>query len=79
MSVDEYLKHGRRPSDTSSLQAFRRIMDQNADDSSHYRSTPDKPHIHNLQKPNLTLNVPVNVNRILIADVGKLFREKDLK
>ncbi|KAI7853447.1 hypothetical protein BDC45DRAFT_536540 [Circinella umbellata] len=69
MSVDEYLKHGRRASDTSSLQAFRRIMDQNADDSSHYKSTPEKPHIHNLQKPNLTLNVPVNVNRILIADV----------
>ncbi|KAI9274379.1 hypothetical protein BDA99DRAFT_497353 [Phascolomyces articulosus] len=69
MSVDEYLKHGRRASDTSSLQAFRRMMDQNADDSSQYRSTSDKPHIHNLQKPNLTLNVPVNVNRILIADV----------
>ncbi|KAI9497870.1 hypothetical protein BDB00DRAFT_867998 [Zychaea mexicana] len=69
MSVDEYLKHGRRASDTSSIQAFRRMMEQSAEDGQHYKGTSDKPHIHNLQKPNLSLNVPVNVNRILIADV----------
>ncbi|KAI8142924.1 hypothetical protein BJV82DRAFT_612760 [Fennellomyces sp. T-0311] len=68
MSVDDYLKHGRRASDTSSLQAFRRMMGHSADEGPH-RNTSDKPPIHDLQRPNLTLNVPVNVNRILIADV----------
>ncbi|KAF7732075.1 integrin alpha FG-GAP repeat-containing protein 2 [Apophysomyces ossiformis] len=75
MSIDEYLKHGRRSSDTASIQAFRRMMTNNTDDNSiynrhhadHQKNTT--PHIHNLRAPNLTLKVPVNVNRILIADI----------
>ncbi|KAI7867637.1 hypothetical protein BDF14DRAFT_1874845 [Spinellus fusiger] len=64
MSVDEYFRHGRRASDTVSIQAFRRMMVGN----SGYYSKNGGSQI-NLQKPTLTLKVPVNVNKILIADI----------
>lgn len=70
LSADEYLKHGRRTSETSSIQAFRRtMMAQGAGLDEGFRN--DKQSIYNLQKPSLTLNVPVNVNKVLIADIGK--------
>lgn len=70
LSAEEYLKHGRRTSETSSIQAFRRtMMAQGAGLDEGFRS--DKQSIYNLQKPSLTLNVPVNVNKVLIADIGK--------
>lgn len=38
----------------------------------HTPSTPKSiPYIHDLGKPNLTLKVPVNVNKILIADIDR--------
>ncbi|KAJ8656000.1 hypothetical protein O0I10_008221 [Lichtheimia ornata] len=68
LSAEEYLKHGRRTSETSSIQAFRRtMMAQGAGLDEGFRS--DKQSIYNLQKPSLTLNVPVNVNKVLIADI----------
>lgn len=35
----------------------------------HTGNSQQKPQIHDLGKPNLTLKVPVNVNKILIADI----------
>lgn len=71
LSAEEYLKHGRRTSETSSIQAFRRtMMAQGAGLDEGFRN--DKQSIYNLQKPSLTLNVPVNVNKVLIADIGKI-------
>ncbi|CDS12426.1 hypothetical protein LRAMOSA04620 [Lichtheimia ramosa] len=68
LSAEEYLKHGRRTSETSSIQAFRRtMMAQGAGLDEGFRN--DKQSIYNLQKPSLTLNVPVNVNKVLIADI----------
>ncbi|KAI8391344.1 uncharacterized protein BYT42DRAFT_610583 [Radiomyces spectabilis] len=77
MSVDEYLRHGRRSSDTASIQAFRRMMSANAghastDDPSRpvpEYAKPSSTRIHDLQSPSFTLKVPVNVNKILIADI----------
>ncbi|KAI9313898.1 hypothetical protein BX666DRAFT_2123828 [Dichotomocladium elegans] len=69
LSVDEYLKHGRRASETSSIQAFRRTMISPGQFGLDDSSRNEKQQIYNLQKPNLTLNVPVNVNRVLIADI----------
>ncbi|KAI7894310.1 uncharacterized protein EV154DRAFT_415442 [Mucor mucedo] len=72
ISVDDYLRGGRRSSDTASIQAFRRMMSGQSQQD--YRQTnantkPASPYIHDLGKPNLTLKVPVNVNKILIADI----------
>ncbi|KAF1802959.1 hypothetical protein FB192DRAFT_1279549 [Mucor lusitanicus] len=77
ISVDDYLRGGRRTSDTASIQAFRRVMSSNTMASASDVPPPQqqqqqqqqKPHIHDLGKPNLTLKVPVNVNKILIADI----------
>ncbi|KAI9273425.1 hypothetical protein EDC94DRAFT_690370 [Helicostylum pulchrum] len=85
ISVDDYLKGGRRSSDTASIQAFRRMMSVNGsampppplNEGQEFRynanssSAPKSslPYIHDLGKPNLTLKVPVNVNKILIADI----------
>ncbi|KAI8639534.1 hypothetical protein BD408DRAFT_263623 [Parasitella parasitica] len=84
ISVDDYLRGGRRTSDSASLQAFRRVMSSNtmlsASDSPHHQqqqqqqfnstaNSQQKPRIYDLGKPNLTLKVPVNVNKILIADI----------
>ncbi|KAI7900612.1 uncharacterized protein BX663DRAFT_488237 [Cokeromyces recurvatus] len=76
ISIDDYLKGGRRSSDTSSIQAFRHMMSGNTNDplfqqqqhnaKSHHQTSQ---RIHDLGQPNLTLKVPVNVNKILIADI----------
>ncbi|KAI9267802.1 hypothetical protein BY458DRAFT_533857 [Sporodiniella umbellata] len=67
VSVDDYLKGGRRSSDTVSTLAYNRM----ASNSSYYTTAhePATPSICDLEKPNLTLKVPVNVNKILIADI----------
>lgn len=79
-SGEDYLRQqqqARRGSDTSSIRAFRRLMATTTGESEQiardaaaglpgYRTSS----IYDLQKPNLTLKVPVNVNKILIADVG---------
>lgn len=82
MSPEDYLKHGRRASDASSLRAFRRTMSTpqhpTADDGFHNKNTSDSRHtIQNLYKPNSTLKVPVNVNKLLIADFGKYPKMKE--
>ncbi|CAO0793171.1 unnamed protein product [Mucor circinelloides] len=87
ISVDDYLRGGRRTSDTASIQAFRRVMSSNTMASTSdlppqqqqfhqqqfntnaQQQQQQKPQIHDLGKPNLTLKVPVNVNKILIADI----------
>ncbi|CEP11202.1 hypothetical protein [Parasitella parasitica] len=90
ISVDDYLRGGRRTSDSASMQAFRRVMSNNtitsASDTSHFHQhqqqqqqqqqqfnnaahSQQKSRIYDLGKPNLTLKVPVNVNKILIADI----------
>lgn len=85
ISVDDYLRGGRRSSDTASIQAFRRMMSVNGsampapplNEGQEFRYNtnagsapkPSLPYIHDLGKPNLTLKVPVNVNKILIADI----------
>ncbi|KAK4511958.1 uncharacterized protein ATC70_003957 [Mucor velutinosus] len=89
ISVDDYLRGGRRTSDTASIQAFRRVMSSNTmtsapdvppqqqqqfhqqqfNTNAHQQHQQQKPRIHDLGKPNLTLKVPVNVNKILIADI----------
>lgn len=82
ISADDYLRGGRRSSDTASIQAFRRMMSGNGPTistpplneghqgySNHSTPKPSMPYIHDLGKPNLTLKVPVNVNKILIADI----------
>lgn len=83
--MDDYLRGGRRSSDTASIQAFRRMMSVNGSamptppinegqSQQDYRQNNSNtkssvPYIHDLGKPNLTLKVPVNVNKILIADI----------
>ncbi|KAL9537855.1 hypothetical protein MBANPS3_011405 [Mucor bainieri] len=89
ISVDDYLRGGRRTSDTASIQAFRRVMSSNTmasgsdvppqqqqqfhqqqfNANAQHQQQQQKPQIHDLGKPNLTLKVPVNVNKILIADI----------
>ncbi|KAI9485855.1 MAG: hypothetical protein EXX96DRAFT_613705 [Benjaminiella poitrasii] len=76
ISIDDYLKGGRRTSDTSSIQAFRHMMSTNNTDpltqpppSNKTPQNRSVPRIHDLGQPNLTLKVPVNVNKILIADI----------
>ncbi|ORY96683.1 hypothetical protein BCR43DRAFT_563934 [Syncephalastrum racemosum] len=78
-SGEDYLRHqqqARRGSDTSSIRAFRRLMatttgesEQIARDTASGIPGHRTSSIYDLQKPNLTLKVPVNVNKILIADV----------
>lgn len=79
------MRGGRRSSDTASIQAFRRMMSVNGSamptspihdgqTQQDFRqgttnTKPTSPYIHDLGKPNLTLKVPVNVNKILIADI----------
>lgn len=66
VSVDDYLKgggSGRRASDTASVVAYKRMMNNSF--------TTQKTTLYDLKKPDLTLKVPVNVNKILIADIGK--------
>ncbi|KAI8366500.1 hypothetical protein EDC96DRAFT_508328 [Choanephora cucurbitarum] len=86
ISVDDYLKGGRRSSDTASVQAFKRMMSagpipMNAEEQQQQRQQQQQqqqqqqdtifnsPQIYDLGKPNITLKVPVNVNKILIADI----------
>lgn len=91
ISVDDYLRGGRRSSDTASIQAFRRMMSGNGQgmstptndehrqpqsqqefryNNSNFNPTLKlSPYIHDLGKPDLTLKVPVNVNKVLIADI----------
>lgn len=85
--MDDYLRGGRRSSDTASIQAFRRMMSVNGSamptppsnegqsqqdfrhNNANSSAKSSMPYIHDLGKPNLTLKVPVNVNKILIADI----------
>ncbi|KAI8047362.1 uncharacterized protein B0P05DRAFT_566251 [Gilbertella persicaria] len=74
ISVDDYLRGGRRSSDTASVQAFRRMMttgnvSMHTEDPRSQQDAKSSSPIHDLGKPNLTLKVPVNVNKILIADI----------
>ncbi|KAI8992431.1 hypothetical protein BDB01DRAFT_778431 [Pilobolus umbonatus] len=75
ISVEDYLRAGRRASDTASLQDFRRMINGNGpslslhDEARQEKSSKHVPQIHDLGKPQLTLKVPVNVNKILIADI----------
>lgn len=68
ISAEEYLTQTRHASDTATIQAFRNMM---AVDNEIPSNNVAKSAIYDLQQPNLTLKVPVNVNRILIADIGK--------
>ncbi|KAI8988396.1 hypothetical protein BDF20DRAFT_855465 [Mycotypha africana] len=80
ISIHDYLKGGRRSSD-STMRNFRRAMNGGSSNTSllneednlrnqqqHAQQALSKS-IHDLEKPNLTLKVPVNVNKILIADI----------
>ncbi|KAI8390235.1 hypothetical protein BD560DRAFT_380342 [Blakeslea trispora] len=82
ISVEDYLKGGRRSSDTASVQAFKRMMStgpipMNAEEhrpqpqqqSQQHDNVFNSPQIFDLERPNITLKVPVNVNKILIADI----------
>lgn len=76
--VDEYLRQGRRPSDTNSTQGFRKVMPQTEEQPQRPPTEGtgvDGPSAQNLQ-PKVTLKVPVNVNKILIADIGKKRKEE---
>ncbi|SAL95062.1 hypothetical protein [Absidia glauca] len=70
--VDEYLRQGRRPSDSNSTQGFRKMMSQTEEQPQRPPTEGagvEGPSIQNLQQSKVTLKVPVNVNKILIADI----------
>lgn len=84
ISAEDYLGTGRRTSDTASIQAFRRMMSGNGptmppplneqqqqEFNKNNTNQNTKHQIQDLEKPNITLKVPVNVNKILIADIGR--------
>lgn len=70
METEEYIRHSRRPSESNSIKGLKRMMSHTTDDQ---RTIDDNIKINtiNLQQPALTLKVPVNVNKMLIADIGK--------
>ncbi|KAG1134784.1 hypothetical protein G6F42_000205 [Rhizopus arrhizus] len=81
VSVDDYLRGGRRSSDTASVVAFKRMMSNSSyytTNSGNDHQTKSVPSIYDLEKPNLTLKVPVNVNKILIADIGNNDNKNEL-
>ncbi|KAJ2964554.1 hypothetical protein NQZ79_g537 [Umbelopsis isabellina] len=76
LAVEEYLQHSRRGSDTATLHNFRNAMAsaQNGHKSSRGKSQLGKGSDEeqlNMQyiSPDHTVKVPVNVNKIIIADI----------
>ncbi|CAM0139217.1 unnamed protein product [Umbelopsis sp. WA50703] len=76
LTVEEYLQHSRRGSDTTTLHSFRNAMAsaQNGHKSSRGKSQLGKGNDDeqlNMQyiSPDHTIKVPVNVNKIIIADI----------
>ncbi|ORX50884.1 hypothetical protein DM01DRAFT_1337483 [Hesseltinella vesiculosa] len=67
--VEEFNRQGRRQSDTTSLQSFRRWMYQTDDTHNTTEDASDLPNTNQPILPSLSLNVPINVNKILIADI----------
>lgn len=73
VSVDDYLRGGRRSSDTASVVAFKRMLSNSSyftAGGNHSDQIKPASRIYDLEKPNITLKVPVNVNKVLIADIG---------
>ncbi|CAO3675803.1 unnamed protein product [Umbelopsis ramanniana] len=74
MTVEEYLQHSRRGSDTATLHSFRNAMAnaQNGQKPGRARSQlgkDDQEMVMEHIAPNHTVKVPVNVNKIIIADI----------
>ncbi|CEG72816.1 hypothetical protein RMATCC62417_08304 [Rhizopus microsporus] len=72
VSVDDYLRGGRRSSDTASVVAFKRMLSNSSyftAGGNHSDQIKPASRIYDLEKPNITLKVPVNVNKVLIADI----------
>lgn len=74
MTVEEYLQHSRRGSDTATLHSFRNAMAnaQNGQKPGRARSQlgkEDQEIVMEHIAPNHTVKVPVNVNKIIIADI----------
>lgn len=74
MTVEEYLQHSRRGSDTTTLHSFRNAIAnaQNGYKSGRGKSQlgkDDEDMVMQHIAPNHTVKVPVNVNKIIIADI----------
>jgi hypothetical protein len=74
MTVEEYLQHSRRGSDTATLHSFRNAIAnaQNGQKSGRAKSQlgkEDQDLVMQHIAPNHTVKVPVNVNKIIIADI----------
>ena len=81
MTVEEYLQHSRRGSDTTTLHSFRNAIAnaQNGYKSGRGKSQlgkDDEDMVMQHIAPNHTVKVPVNVNKIIIADIDGDGRKK---